>query len=66
METQGTGRRQALSAVDKQDIAMNSDVGSAEECGKAEFTKDEVLALLNERANAAKVYLIEFPTCFIF
>lgn len=54
METQGTGTRQAFSAVNKQDITMTSDVGSTEECGKAEFTKDQVLALLNERAKAAK------------
>jgi kinesin family protein C1 len=51
-ETQGTGRRQVLSTVNRQDA--NSDVGSTEECGKVEFTKDEVLALLNERAKAGK------------
>ncbi|CAE6184968.1 unnamed protein product [Arabidopsis arenosa] len=54
VETQGTGRRQAFSAVNKQDVTMNSDVGSIEECGKVEFTKDEVLALLSERAKAGK------------
>ncbi|KAL1195170.1 Kinesin-like protein KIN-14C [Cardamine amara subsp. amara] len=54
VETQGTGRRQAFSTVNKQDITMNSDVGSTEDCGKVEFTKDEVLALLSERAKAGK------------
>ncbi|XP_010434203.1 PREDICTED: kinesin-like protein KIN-14C [Camelina sativa] len=54
VETQGTGRRQAFSAVNKQDITTTSDVGSIEECGKVDFTKDEVLALLSERAKAGK------------
>lgn len=55
VETQGgTGRRQAFSAVNKQDVTMNSDVGSIEECGKVDFTKDEILALLSERAKAGK------------
>lgn len=54
VETQGTGRRQAFSAVNKQDITTNSDVGSTEDCGKVDFTKDEVLALLSERAKAGK------------
>lgn len=53
-ETQVTGRRQVLSTVNRQDVTANSDVGSTEECGKVEFTKDEVLALLNERAKAGK------------
>ncbi|CAH2071717.1 unnamed protein product [Thlaspi arvense] len=54
METQGTGRRQVLSTVNRQDVTSNSDVGSIEECSKVEFTKDEVVALLNERAKAGK------------
>ncbi|XP_010422415.1 PREDICTED: kinesin-like protein KIN-14D [Camelina sativa] len=54
LETQVTGRRQVLSTVNRQDVTANSDVGSTDECGKVEFTKDEVLALLNERAKAGK------------
>ncbi|EOA15696.1 hypothetical protein CARUB_v10006408mg [Capsella rubella] len=54
VEAQGTGRRQAFSSVNKQDITTNSDVGSTEDFGKVEFTKDEVLALLSERAKAGK------------
>ncbi|KAF3561436.1 hypothetical protein HID58_086692 [Brassica napus] len=55
VETQGgTARRQAPSTVNRQDVTANSDVGSVEECSKVEFTKDEVLALLNERAKAGK------------
>uniref|UniRef100_A0A1J3I3E2 Kinesin-like protein n=1 Tax=Noccaea caerulescens TaxID=107243 RepID=A0A1J3I3E2_NOCCA len=54
METQGTGRRQVLTTVNRQDVTANSDVGSTEECGKVDFTKDEVLALLSERAKAGK------------
>ncbi|CAF2042385.1 hypothetical protein BRARA_I02140 [Brassica rapa] len=50
----GTARRQAPSTVNRQDVTANSDVGSVEECSKVEFTKDEVLALLNERAKAGK------------
>ncbi|KAL0712724.1 hypothetical protein Bca4012_019702 [Brassica carinata] len=49
-----TARRQVPSAVNRQDVTANSDVGSVEECSKLEFTKDEVLALLSERAKAGK------------
>ncbi|KAL0729617.1 hypothetical protein Bca4012_025710 [Brassica carinata] len=34
-----------------------SDVGSVEECSKLEFTKDEVFALLSERAKAGSLIL---------
>lgn len=54
VETQGAVRRQVLSTVNRQDVTTNSDVGSTDECGKVYFTKDEVLALLNERAKAGK------------
>lgn len=54
VETQGAVRRQVLSSVNRQDVTTNSDVGSTDECSKVEFTKDEVLALLNERAKAGK------------
>ncbi|KAG2303956.1 hypothetical protein Bca52824_032607 [Brassica carinata] len=48
-------RRQVpSSAVNKQDVTAKSDVGSVEECSKLEFTKDEVFALLSERAKAGK------------
>ncbi|XP_019090165.1 PREDICTED: kinesin-like protein KIN-14D [Camelina sativa] len=44
-----------VSLLLRQDVTANSDVGSTDDCGgKVEFTKDEVLALLNERAKAAK------------
>lgn len=43
-----------LSTVNRQDVTANSDVGSTEDCSKIEFTKDEVFALLNERAKAGK------------
>ncbi|XP_010529372.1 PREDICTED: kinesin-like protein KIN-14C [Tarenaya hassleriana] len=54
LEMQGTSRRQVLSTVNRQDAAANSDLGTAEDCGKVEFTKDEVVALLNERPKASK------------
>ncbi|KAG2320892.1 hypothetical protein Bca52824_014105 [Brassica carinata] len=42
------------SAVNREDVTAKSDVGSVEECSKLEFTKDEVFALLSERAKAGK------------
>ncbi|CAN8246212.1 unnamed protein product [Cochlearia groenlandica] len=54
VEAQGTGRRQVLSTVNRQDVTANSDVGSTEEPCKVDFTKDEVVALLNERVKAGK------------
>ncbi|KAG2311089.1 hypothetical protein Bca52824_022646 [Brassica carinata] len=48
-------RRQVpSSAVNREDVTAKSDVGSVEECSKLEFTKDEVFALLSERAKAGK------------
>ncbi|KAG2321843.1 hypothetical protein Bca52824_015056 [Brassica carinata] len=49
-------RRQVpSSAVNREDVTAKSEyVGSVEECSKLEFTKDEVFALLSERAKAGK------------
>ncbi|XP_010538054.1 PREDICTED: kinesin-like protein KIN-14C isoform X2 [Tarenaya hassleriana] len=54
LEMQVAGRRQVLSTMNRQDISANSDVSSAEDRAKVEFTKDEVVALLNERPKASK------------
>ncbi|KAL0729452.1 hypothetical protein Bca4012_025545 [Brassica carinata] len=47
-------RQVPSSAVNREDVTAKSDVGSVEECSKLEFTKDEVFALLSERAKAGK------------
>ncbi|KAL0696298.1 hypothetical protein Bca4012_063478 [Brassica carinata] len=50
-------RQVPSSAVNREDVTAKSDVGSVEECSKLEFTKDEVFALLSERAKAGSLIL---------
>lgn len=55
LETAAAVRRQAFAVVNnKQDGSSNTDVGSTEECGKVEFTKEEIEVLLNEKPKANK------------
>ncbi|KAJ4902119.1 Kinesin-5 [Raphanus sativus] len=52
-ETQGGVRRQVLSSVNRQEDVVTT--ANSDECSsKVDFTKDEVLALLNERSKAGK------------